>query len=403
MALALTPTGLSIQTQSEIQAELETSFRAAFGTDVDVSDVSPFGELIGSFSEREALVQQLVLAVYTAWNPISANGVTLDQEAAMTGTTRRAATQSLALTKGLITGVAATVIPDGSQIQNDGTGETWETINGPYVIPGGGTIACDLRALLTGPKVFQAATSWTIITPIAGWTSFSTTADIDPDETGSNIETDEALRIRRAIEILKLGRDAEGIRAVVSALPGVSTVNVFVNNSCAAAFEGIPGGAFETVVQGGDDTAIALAIRDAKPVGSEAFGSTIVPVPNTEGGTIDIGFTRPLSISIFVEITCSTAGAEVPLPQDAAQSVEDAFLAAADLTATVGRDVIPQSFTGVIFDAVRDPVSGQTAFTDVIVGMAIVAVGPFLETPITISLRELADFDSLNTVVIITP
>ena len=106
---------------------------------------------------------------------------------------------------------------------------------------------------------------------------------------------------------------------------------------------------------------------------------------------------------IYVEITASTAGAEVPLPQDAAQSVEDAFLAAANATATVGRDVIPQSFTGVVFDAVRDPVSNQTAFTDVVVGMSLSALGPFLEVPIPIDLRSIADYDSTQTTIVIVP
>ena len=125
-------------------------------------------------------------------------------------------------------------------------------------------------------------------------------------------------------------------------------------------------------------------------------------VSDSEGGTIDIGFTRPTLISIFVEITASTSGAEAPLPQDAAQSVEDDFLVAAALTETVGRDVVPEGFIGGIYASVRDPINGEDAFTSVTPGMALGAGGPFLTTPITITLREKADFDSARTTIIIT-
>ncbi len=185
---------------------------------------------------------------------------------------------------------------------------------------------------------------------------------------------------------------------MVGALETVTAVKVFENTDCTMVVDGIDPGAFETVVDGGDDTEIAEAIFSRKPPGAEAFGSTTVSVADGEGGTIDIGFTRPTDIDIWVAITVDTTGAEGTFPTNGLQLIEDAFLAEANLRADIAADVVPKSYYGLIFEAVRDPDSGLDSITDVTVAMGLAPL-PTLEDPIVIAIRERSDFDTARTTV----
>lgn len=407
MPFELTASGLSIQSLEEIKGELEVDFRTAFGQNVDLDADSPFGQLIGIWAEREAHVQQVTLLVHNQNNPNTAIGTSLDAEASITATFRKDATKSLSAS-GLVTGTPATVVDDTESVRLVQTGDLWNIVGGPYVIPGGGSIAVSIEADETGPKVFQTTDpvdtdplGWAIETPVAGWDTFETTADIDPEDTGADVEADALLRTRREDELFVAGNDNSAIKANVLKVTGVTQVKVIDNPNCLAVVDGIPGGAFETIVDGGADAAIADAIFEKRPPGAESFGTIITPLPDGEGGTVDIGHTRPTDVDIYIIITLDTTGAEGVLPANAAQLAEDAFLAEVALRGVeIGADFVPKSYYGVIFAAVRNPDSDLDTVTDVTVA-ADIAPAPTLEDPIPITIRERADFDSANTSVVV--
>jgi hypothetical protein len=327
VSLELTTSGLTIQSLAEIQAELETSYREAYGENTVVAEDSVFGLQIGIAAEREALLQQKLAEVFASNNPNSAAGVSLDVLSALTNTVRKGPVASKS-DAGLVTGVAATVITNGSQVRLIQTQDLWNVVDGPYTIPVGGTIAVTIEGAEAGAQTFVTtpSTGWSIETPIIGWDEFETTADIDPEDIGRDSEPDADLRPRREDELLVNGNDLTAIKAVVGALETVVVVKTFENTDCLNVVDGLAAGAFETVVEGGDDTDIANAIFSRKPPGAEAFGSTTVIVADGEGGTIPIGFTRPTDIDVFVEITVVAAGAEGVFPANGAQLIEDGHL-----------------------------------------------------------------------------
>ena len=401
MSLELTETGLTIQPLAEIKAELEAAYREAYGTNTVVAEDSVFGQQISIQAEREALLQQLVALVFASNNPDSAVGVALDTLASLTATFRKGATASKS--QGLVTGTPGTIITNGSQVRLIQTQELWNVVEGPFEIDVGGTVSVTIEGAATGAQTFLTtpSTGWSIETTIVGWDEFETTADIDPEDTGRDVEPDPDLRERREDELLINGNDLAAIKAVVGALETVVVVAVFENTNCLDIVDGIAPGAFETVVEGGDDTDIANAIFSRKPPGAEAFGSTTVIVADGEGGTLPIGFTRPTDVDINVEITVDTTGAEGQFPANGAQLIEDAFLAEANAKAAINADVIPQSYYGVIFAAVRDPLSGLDSITTCTVNMALNPAAPVAETVIPITIRQRADFDTANTDVVV--
>jgi hypothetical protein len=112
----------------------------------------------------------------------------------------------------------------------------------------------------------------------------------------------------------------------------------------------LPGKSFEAVVFGGDDTDIALAIFDTKPVGIEPFGvagpnGVTVPITDSQGGIHDISFSRPDQIQMHVEadiiVTASEFGAGDQVAGE--QLVREAIKAVGD-SLQIGQDVIILSF-----------------------------------------------------------
>ncbi len=394
MPLQLTAAGLQIQSMAEIKTELETKFRDTFGDAVNVTPNAVFGQLIGSHAEREALVQALLLALYNSFDPAFATGVSLDARAGLTATFRKPATKSKSASF-QANGVAATIITNGSQFQLIQTQDIWVVVEGPYTIAGGGTIAFTAEALETGPKTFLTTgiAGWSILTPIAGWTSVQSTADLDPEDTGSDVETDPNLRQRRIDELLIQGNDIDAIRAAVGALLGVTAVAVFDNPSCVSVLDGIPPGAFEVVVDGGVDADIAKAIFSNKPPGAEAFGSSgPFPQTTTEGQIINMFHTRPTDVDIDVQISAFTAGAEHPFPVNGLTSIATDLLAAFNADAKIGRDIFPFKYISDVFKAVETD-EGNDTIVSAVVQMRVFPAA-FSTNPLVITLRERSDFDS---------
>ena len=112
MPPVLDSSGLTIQPATEIISEMEADFRDKFGDGMLLDEDTPEGKIIGVIAERAALVQQLAQAIYDAFDPVSACGVSLERIAAITSLTRVAATSSLVTL--YLAGSPSTVIPLGT-------------------------------------------------------------------------------------------------------------------------------------------------------------------------------------------------------------------------------------------------------------------------------------------------
>lgn len=397
MALLLDENGLTIQTLDEIKAEIEQSFRDTFGDNVNVAPSSVFGQIIGIFAEREAKVQATLAANHSSFDPATAPGVHLDSRAGLTGSVRKTATPSTAA--GSAKGTDSTVIPNGAVVRLLQTGSLWDVIGGPYTI--GDTAAGEvdvtiqsqetgeIQALTTGPA------GWEIVTTISGWDTFETTADAD---LGEPTETDAAFRRRREAELLSRGCDVDAIRANVLAVDGVTLVRVFENRGLITDGDGLPGKAFEVLVEGGDEDEIAQAIFDVRPPGAESHGTSFtVSIENDSGDFVAIKGTRPTEVATWLSIDVDTTGAEDVFPANGADLIAAAVLAFANDNHDVGDDVIPQFFVGTVYEAV-----GNKSLTDVTVKTSDTSFGAATEAVLAIASRSRADFDSVRIEVNVT-
>lgn len=127
----LTAAGFVLKPQSQIIAEIQASLQGVFGQNINFGPESNFGQLVGIFSEREALIWELALAVYSSQYPGGAEGTSVDNILALnsmrrlpatpTKTTLIPVTTSTGITLyGLVLlGTPGTVITSGSLINTN--------------------------------------------------------------------------------------------------------------------------------------------------------------------------------------------------------------------------------------------------------------------------------------------
>lgn len=403
MPLEQTENGLVIQTVQEVVDDFNTDFKdpdTGFGADTNTQPNSGLGIIIGIMSERIVLLQQMIQTTQTEFSG-DATGVNLDVISELTGTFRNGERQSRS-DSGNIIGTPSTSVPNLSQIRNTTTQEVWNIVDGPYIIGGFGSVLCNMQAVLGGEARFEAATVWEIVTPVSGWTSFATVADIDPEDVGQLLDDDATLQQRRRDEIFINGNDLSAVKASVLKVNQVIFAAVFENRDCTQAVNGIPPGAFETVVEGGADQEIIEAIyAGPKPPGAVAFGQTFTGiVTDIEGNDIDIGFTRVADINILLEVTVTTLNAEIALPENAEQTIIDSVLLFANKEIVgIGQDLRPQQLEQAVWPVLQGEETTKYAATGVVV---LASIDPAAVDAALISIddRSRADYDSTRITVV---
>lgn len=127
----ITAEGFIIKDLQTIKTELETDFKSSFGNDIDVSEDSTIGQLIGNLAKKFSSMWELAQALYAANNPDWAQNLSLDNVAALVGVERLPAVSSTATVA--LYGNIGTVIPEGHLIRQDETNENF-SLNEEVVI-----------------------------------------------------------------------------------------------------------------------------------------------------------------------------------------------------------------------------------------------------------------------------
>lgn len=91
----LTPTGFVVKRQSVIITEIQAQLQATFGVALNLLPQSVLGQILGIYSEREALVWELAQAVYASQYPAGAEGTSVDNILALSNLKRLKATATV--------------------------------------------------------------------------------------------------------------------------------------------------------------------------------------------------------------------------------------------------------------------------------------------------------------------
>jgi uncharacterized phage protein gp47/JayE len=323
-------TGFILKPLDVILSELNVEFKSIFGDTINLDPESPDGQINGIFSNSHSDLWEIAEECYNAYNPAAAVGTALDNLAALAGLTRLQATGSTASLD--LTGVNGTLIPQGSLVEAD---DGLQFATDADVTIAGGVATVNATATETGPRIALAGSITTIATPVAGWSTVTNPADAVE---GTDEETDAELRVRREASVAFPSQAlVDSIFSAIANLDGVISVAILENDSSSVDGNGQVPHSVQAVVFGGDDTEIAEAIFQEKPVGIATDGTTTVAVDDIQGNSYNVKFTRPAPVGIYVTVTLTTNS---EYPSDGDDLIKQAIVDYAEANFGASEDVI---------------------------------------------------------------
>lgn len=377
--MTVTANGFLATDFADRRAALALRFQELVGGNVATDEGTVEGDLITTAAlAAQRLEEQLVLTYASAFLR-SAAGALLDLVAEpIVGQRTRAASSVAAAVP--LSGTPATVIPAGSAILPAGSDVAW-VLESEVTLNGGGTGVGDFAAASTGSIAAIAGTTWTISTPVAGWST------VGPSATdavlGNDEEADDAYR-RRAIEAQRGGQIVREVWRV----PGVTLVSVMENASDILDVEWGQTHWAELLVVGGTDAAIGAAIHASRAPGISTQGNTSVVIPVTDfvGGDLTVKFSRAVEVEVFVSVAV-TKGEGYPASTGAdavaarVTAIKNAILTMAATTYVPGADVV----SGQVFVAAFPAIVGIKSLT-----VLVDTISTPADTEVVIGVREVA-------------
>lgn len=332
----VTTTGYKLKTQNEWFDEEKQLY-----LDIDplwnLDPSTPDGLKIAHDAEVFSALDETLQQAYNSKDPNKASGVDLDVIASLTGTTRSEGTAST-VTGFVLTGVPnSTVVPAGTVFESTVTGSRW-TLDQTWTLDSSGIATVDITSTITGPVEADANTITRIITTVPGLTSVTNPT---PATTGTNVESDSSLRVKRATAVGRPGNNQiDSMLGELFAVGGTRRVKIYENDTNTTDANGLPAHSIAPIIDGGTDADVAMAIYVKKNPGVMLYQagtpvSVVVTSPTYPTNTKQIKFSRPVYVDMVVVVNIKDDGT---LPSQATLQpfIQEAILeyAAGDLIPT---------------------------------------------------------------------
>lgn len=375
----LTQTGTVVPDTATILADVQAEYIAAFGADLIVTPDTPQGVLITAEALARVAVINNNAALANQINPNIAGGVFLDAIMALTGIQRTPQSKTFVEDVAL-TGVAGTVIPEGSQAKT-AAGDLFASA-ADVTLDGAGEGTVDFYSVSYGPIPCDASALNNIVSAVLGW---ETVDNPDAGTLGATTQSDQAARALRKNTLAFNGISlAEAITSALYATEGVTSLTFQENVTAATVtLNGITMVAHSVYacVDGGTNTDVAAALLENKSSGAAWNGDTTVTVVEPASGqSYAVKFDRPDEIGILIRVTTSNGNADnirqaLVDYADGLQEGEAGFVVGADvspfeLAGAISRDY-PQYYISKVEISLLSPIAYQV-------------------TPIEIAINEIA-------------
>lgn len=294
LAAKITADGISSPTYEDILVALQNAVFGIYGSDVYLGNDSQDGQLLAVVAQAIYDNNQLAIAVYNSYSPVSAQGVGLSQQVKINGIRRLISSNSQVDVD--IVGANGTPIINGIVGDDQSLGTQW-ALPALVTIPGGGTITVTATCTEPGAIAASANSITKILTPTAGWQTVNNASAATP---GAPVETDSKLRQRQAVSTaLPALSVKDAILGALLNLIGVGRAYVYENDTGAPDANGIPAHSLSAVIQGGDAQTIANTIALYKTPGTGTYGTTGETVVDPAGISSMINFYQLTIVQIF--------------------------------------------------------------------------------------------------------
>jgi uncharacterized phage protein gp47/JayE len=343
LAATVDANGITAPPYSDILQSLQASFQSIYGSDAYIEPDSQDGQLLAVFAKAISDSNDVAIAVYNSFSPATSTGRALSNNVKLNGISRAIASRGSVLQR--VVGVIGTTIMNG--IVADAQGNRW-LLPAAVTIPGAGQVDVTATAEKDGAITAGIGTLTTIANPQQGW---QTTTNISAAAPGAPVESDATLRRRQTFSTALPSRTVlDGIVGAVAALPGVTQVKAYENDTNATDSNGLPEHSIALVVLGGDSQQIGDTILPKKTPGAYTHGTTVVTVVGSGGINYSIRYFIPTFVPIKVAITVKTyPGYTTAIGEQIKASVA-AYINALGIGKRVdlGRLYMPAQFFGAI-------------------------------------------------------
>lgn len=296
LSATVTAQGISAPDYQTILDTITAYFQQIYGSDAYLEPDSKDGQMVALVALAIHDANNTAIQVYNSFSPATGQAAALSSNVKINGITRKVATRSTVDL--LLTGIAGTTITNGSV--RDQNGILW-SLPASVSISVDGNVVATATCANSGAVSAMVSTITTINTPTRGWTSVTnpTAATV-----GAPAETDAELRIRQGQSVaLPSVTPFEGVDGAIANVGGVTRHKLYENDTGITDSNGLPPHSISAIVDGGDATEIAQAIRGNKGQGVSTYGTTSITVPDTYGNPHVISFSRSTDVPIFVAIT----------------------------------------------------------------------------------------------------
>lgn len=352
-------TGTVVGDTSDIQAQVEAEFIAAFGADFVTTPDTPNGVLITTETLARSAVADNNAQLANQINPDYAGGVFLDALMLLLGTPRQLGTPTVVSV--VLSGVQTSIINAGTLLQDSVHNILFQTTATVILDSITGNATVNAQAVSPGSVQIAPGTLTQLVEPIP--TGLETVTNPAAQIIiGTDEQTDAQAGVYRRETLAGEGSSlSQAITTAVRSVPGVKSLS-FIENYTGApvVITGVitmVANSIYLCVYGGVDAAVAAAIDSKKSGGcaynNGATGATPVSVPITDpysGQIKNILFDRPAVIPVIVVVTVR-ANPEIQNPQAlVAQAINDyaAGLLSQEPGLTVGTAVSAFELAGAI-------------------------------------------------------
>ena len=314
MPNSLSASGLTVATQSELNALLILGYQAIYGADIDTDPETPDGQQIGLTTQIALDLEDLLVQINNSFDPDNAIGVLLDQRCAINGVQRQAGSYSVTNIT-LINSQSVNLYGLDQSAQpvytiSDNAGNQWQ-LQTTQLGLSSGTHTLSFQAANPGAVQAIPNTITNFVTVVLGVTSVNNPTGLTT--LGTNEESDFALRIRRqkSVSLSSQGYLA-GLEAALLNIPGVTFALVDENNTGTTNGDGVPGHSIWVIVAGSGAAAdIANAIYTKRNAGCGIYnsgdsGAQSYVITQVDGSTFTVYWDDVIEIPLFIQFTAQS-------------------------------------------------------------------------------------------------
>lgn len=322
MTDVLDDNGLQVSTVTELLEQLITDFQTIYGTDINLDQSSPDGQIMNIFAQGGVDIRELLTQIYNSFDPDNCSGRVLDARCAINNVFRKGATFTI---------VPIDITVDRT-VTLQGLDENFNDVNATaYTIQdnvgnqfllvstqqlNAGTHRVLFRAKDLGAVQTSIDTITTPVTIVLGVTAVNN--PVVPTQVGEDEENDYDLKIRRR-QSVAIGSSGylNGLLATVLQLDGVTDAALYENYTDTTDANGTPGHCMWLVVEGGSAQEIADAIYRKKSYGCNMRGNIEYTITTVSYQQFVAKWDEPTVQDLYIKFTIQPTSSTVQFDTDA--------------------------------------------------------------------------------------